>query len=661
MMRPRIGLHHCPDRTAPIRARPDLSAKTINSGIEEIISMTKNILNDEISTEAETSQVRAVEVSPTDNAGMSAVDERSSGWADKYKPQKIEDLILPEECRQRVEAWATAEKLPHILIVGQGGIGKTCLIEALIKAKKFSRLYYNGGTKRGIDLVREIKNASSSLTVFGEYKAIFIDEFDGLTQEAYSGLRGDTMSSNVSVFMATANDLKKVPSPVRNRFHILDLDKAIAKDRGRLLDLHVRRAMWILEREAVTFDHSAVESLVRQHFPSARGWMEDLQAYSAGGTLKLPDSPLPPLATGAPALVPESGDVPSEPVSLVTSKPSKTSALLDDIENFITQFVVVKPESIRAMALFVLHTHAHDAASHSPLLWLSSAEKRCGKSTTLKPLGRLVPNPILTSNMSVPGMLRAIESIRPTFLIDEMEHALKATSGLHGILNLGHSPDGVMVRADATYSTWAPKVLALIGELPDTLEDRSIRIALRRRLPSEKVERFGPVHEKIAVTLRKRCETWINAATLKALRDADPALPVSLDDRAQDNWRPLIAIADHAGGGWAEKARQAAEAISSRETISEPSPGLLILEAARNWFDGKSDDHIPSVVLGDLARQVGAVKGTPRSRMIRVARILSRLDISRDTFRAGAATEKGYHRTDLENAFERYLTGEAVD
>lgn len=258
-------------------------------------------------------------------------------------------------------------------------------------------------------------------------------------------------------------------------------------------------------------------------------------------------------------------------------------------------------------------------------------------------------------------MLRAIQSQRPTFLIDETAHALKADGDLQGILLLGHAPDGVRVTGTGVYSTWAPKVLALIGELPDPLDDRSIRIALRRRLPSEKVERFAPIHDKIAVDLRKRCEAWASAATLKSLRDADPAFPSSLEDRAQDNWRPLLAIADLAGGGWETKARQAAEVISGLATISEPSPGLLILEAARGWFSQQSDGHISSAVLGDLAQQVGAVKGPPRSRMIKVARILVGFDVSRNTFRVGATTEKGYRRTDFEDAFDRYLVGDVID
>lgn len=625
--------------------------------------MTKNILKNDVFNETETANPPSAGVKVTDGNGVTSVDPSSAVWADKYRPGSLDELMLPERVQRLSMDWIAGESIPHILVAGPSGIGKTSFLDALIKAKRLSPLKYNGNLKRGIDLVREIKSATSTLTVFGEHRAIFIDEMDGLTPEAFSGLRGDTITgaSATSVFMAACNKLPKIPLEIQNHFFIIDLGKEILADRSRLMDLHANRAVWILQQEGVSFEPADIERIVRENFPSVRAWMKELQGFSAGGKLQPPGTPTSKLADTAPSLVPDSEGGPSELESVETAHPTKTSALLDDIEAFIARFVALKPESVRAMALFVLHTYAHDVAANSPLLWLSSQEKRCGKTTALKTMSRLVPRPIITSNISVPGMLRAIQDERPTFLIDETAHALKASKDLQGILLLGHAPDGVRVLATGVYSTWAPKVLALIGELPDPLDDRSIRIALRRRLPSEKVERFAPIHDNIAAELRKRCESWASATTLKSLRDADPALPTSLDDRAQDNWRPLLAIADLADGGWETKTRQAAEAISGLATISEPSPGLLILEAARGWFSQQSDGHISSAVLADLAQQVGAVKGPARSRMIKIARILVGFEVSRATFRVGATTEKGYRRTDFENAFDRYLVGDAID
>lgn len=607
------------------------------------------------------------EESTFDAATAAKAGAENSTWPDKYKPQRIEDLILPEGVHDMLRAWSQpAADIPHVLIVGQSGTGKTTALDLVIQASGLSPFKINGALDRGIDVVREIREAIRTLTVFSERRAVFIDELDGLTPEAFSGLRGDTIagSSSTAVFVATCNHLERIPEAIRNRFHIIHLDDEIARCREELELKHQERAFAILRQEGIEFDRSEVERIVKEMFPSARKWMLELQARAAAGEIRSSDvisiepDQDPPSAKAVSVPADQPASEPIEP----TPAPARTDAadILDDIERHLTRFISTTDANLRAIALFVLHAHAHEAASHSPLLWLNSPEKRCGKTTALKMVSHLVPNPIITSNISVAGMLKAIQNIRPTFLIDEMEHALKATGGLHGVLNLGHAPDGVIVRNDATYSTWSPKVVALIGELPGTLADRSVRIALRRRLATEVVERFTRKDEPEAEALRVRCEAWATEVVLANLTDMDPDVPLQLSDRAQDNWRPLIAIADLAGGDWPDKAREAAKVISAHEDIEEPSAGILILSAARDWFAGKDDAHIASATLADLAANAGAVGGKPTSRMIRCARILSGLGVPRHTFRPPAGEpRKGFKRADMEDAFTRYLPEEA--
>ena len=112
------------------------------------------------------------------------------------------------------------------------------------------------------------------------------------------------------------------------------------------------------------------------------------------------------------------------------------------------------------------------------------------------------------------------------------------------------------------FSTWAPVAIAAIGKIPGTLDDRSVKVELRRRGVGEQVERWRADRAHHLADLMRRCARWA-ADHLEDLRAADPDVPEQLHDRAADNWRPLLAIADQAGGEWPARARAAAVTLSA--------------------------------------------------------------------------------------------------
>src|SRR5262249_24304684 len=142
-------------------------------------------------------------------------------------------------------------------------------------------------------------------------------------------------------------------------------------------------------------------------------------------------------------------------------------------------------------ALWVLYTYCFDKFSISPILAITSPEKRCGKTTLLKILSRLVSRPIPTSNMTASSIFRVIEACHPTLLIDEADSFLRDNEDMRGILNGGNSIEFSNVMRSIgrgggdfepqVYSVWYPKAIALIGQLPDTLEDRSIVVRMQRK------------------------------------------------------------------------------------------------------------------------------------------------------------------------------------
>ena len=141
----------------------------------------------------------------------------------------------------------------------------------------------------------------------------------------------------------------------------------------------------------------------------------------------------------------------------------------------------------------MLHAYALDAFDHSPILAVSSPVKRCGKSTLLSVLAVLVDRALHAANVTTAVLFRVIESQKPTLLLDEADTWLNDDKAeLRGIVNSGWLRRGaVVLRVEGdehetkSFSTWAPKVLAAIGRLPDTIADRSVIVQLRRKTRSE--------------------------------------------------------------------------------------------------------------------------------------------------------------------------------
>jgi putative DNA primase/helicase len=261
--------------------------------------------------------------------------------------------------------------------------------------------------------------------------------------------------------------------------------------------------------------------------------------------------------------------------------------LLDDICKAIQRYVVLPEGSADVMALWALHTHVFDCFNHSPRLAITSPEKGCGKTTALDVLRELVSRPLSTSNVTVSAVFRTIEIVSPTLLIDEADTFLKENEELRGILNSGHRKGTPIIRTvgddyePRQFSTWSPAAIAMIGNLPSTLDDRSIAVRLRRRKPTERVETFRSDRAIELHVLARKAARWGVDHQATLLR-ADPDMG-ELINRAADNWRPLFAIADLAGGKWPKHARtiaQSAEAEKEDQSVRT----MLLSDIGTSWL-----------------------------------------------------------------------------
>lgn len=280
--------------------------------------------------------------------------------------------------------------------------------------------------------------------------------------------------------------------------------------------------------------------------------------------------------------------------------------LAEDVAATLKRHAVLPTLSDVAIALWVLHAHAHDAAAHSPILTLNSPEKRCGKTTVAKLIGALVPRGLHTTNVTPAALFRVIQEFQPTLIVDEADTFMKLDPELQGIINGSHDRGSAFVvrvegegndRRPVPFNTWSPKVLAGIGAMPSTIEDRSVIVPLRRKLASETAARL-PIKPKEAFSDQRRQAARWAADNIARLNDADPQLPKELNDRAADNWRPLIAIADLIGGRWPELARQAA--ITLNGGAGEEDERTKLIEDIVELFKDRERREIPAHELPKL-------------------------------------------------------------
>src|SRR5262249_44175070 len=245
--------------------------------------------------------------------------------------------------------------------------------------------------------------------------------------------------------------------------------------------------------------------------------------------------------------------------------PVDGAVLLNEIRDSIKRFVVVQPEAIIAESLWILFAHALNAFSISPLLVFSSPVRQCGKSVTQAVVSKFCPKSLVTSNISPAALFRVVDKFLPTLLVDECDSTFETNPEIRELVNASHLRSQAYVlrvvgdnHDPESFSTWAAKCLALIGHLPDTTASRSIVIKMQRKPRNNRTERFSALKDYPEFqALQRRAARWTND-NLSTLRQAEPGNLPDIGDRDIDNWIPLIAIADIAGGEWPMLARDAA-------------------------------------------------------------------------------------------------------
>ena len=340
--------------------------------------------------------------------------------------------------------------------------------------------------------------------------------------------------------------------------------------------------------------------------------------------------------------------------------PVRGEDVAKEIEDVLNRYMVLPEHSPTAITLWIMFSYVYDEFDCCPILAAISPEKRCGKTSLLSLLTALCQKVLSASNISASAVFRSVEKWQPTLIIDEADTFLKTNDELRGVLNSGHTRATASVirtvqkgkKFDVERcSTWAPKAIALIGKLPDTLADRSIAVKMRRKRSDEKRDRipYSKLTEQLT-TLRQKIARWAADAGLQEV-DA----PDKLDDRAADNWLPLLSIANDIG--WTDKAIKAALALSGKTDTDTIRTELL-----RDIYNIISTINNDAISSKELLESLNQLEERPWSTYHRgkelsgrgLASLLKPFGISSSDVRFSDGVRKGYDISDFQDAFSRY-------
>lgn len=349
---------------------------------------------------------------------------------------------------------------------------------------------------------------------------------------------------------------------------------------------------------------------------------------------------------------------------------------LEAVRDYIVRYIVFPSEHEPvAVALWTAHAHLVEQFETSPILGVTSAEMRSGKTLVLDCLQPIVPRPFRAVTPSEATVFFVLnQRPRRTMLLDEADAIFGARAdvtryeGLRAILNSGNRQGTPVPRVKMEgrkreleeFDVFGPKAIAGIGKLPDTVADRCIPIRMKRRAPNEIVKRFRRrTVETEAVAVREWLETLADVTLV-----TDVSVPDALNDRAADGWEPLLAIADAAGGEWPGLARLAAVALSSEETI-DLSIGVRLLGDIRDVFGAA--DHLSTA---DLLAALHDIEEAPWAEWYGkpitargLAKLLAPYRVRPMLRRPGVGSGpmRGYFRSEFTDAWSRYLpTNEPV-
>lgn len=209
-------------------------------------------------------------------------------FVEKYRPQTIDECILPNHIKNTFKEFIKQKQIPTLLLDGTAGVGKTTIAKALCNELDAEYLFINGSDEgRSIDILRTtIRGFASSVSMYDQPKVIIIDEADYMNpQSVQPALRSfiEEYSANCR-FIFTCNFKNRIIEPLQSRCTIVDF-RLDNKDKPAMMAQFFKRANQILALENIEYDSKVVAEIIGKYFPDYRKVLMELQRYSVSGKI----------------------------------------------------------------------------------------------------------------------------------------------------------------------------------------------------------------------------------------------------------------------------------------------------------------------------------------------------------------------------------------
>ena len=211
---------------------------------------------------------------------MLVTNDKNTLWVEKYRPTSLESYIGNKHLKTKIEDAIESGDLPHLLLYGKAGTGKTTLAKLLVKNIDCEYLYINASDERRVEVIDKIRPFAGSLG-FANMKIVILDEVDYITPTSQAALRNIMETySNHCRFILTCNFVERIIDPIQSRCQAYNLTPPSKKE----VAVHLGK---ILDNENITYKNEDIAFIINSCYPDIRRVLNSAQRQSVDGNLEL--------------------------------------------------------------------------------------------------------------------------------------------------------------------------------------------------------------------------------------------------------------------------------------------------------------------------------------------------------------------------------------